>query len=142
MTDDSWPRAWGADSRRPAAGDPADDTASSGRGDGAPAYADPYAPPASSGGSAGGAASGTGWGPPTGDTHETERLWSSYLGEPEPRPRSGVRTAVAIAALAAVVGGLAGAGGTVLAMRADSSSTDLLDSDASLGTGTIAARNP
>ncbi len=113
MTDDSWPR---------------------------PPYADPYAPPSSA--AAPGMASGTGWGPPA-DTHDTEQLWSSYLGEPEPRQRSsGLRSAVAIATLAAIVGGLAGAAGTVLAMRAESSSSSLLDPDASLGTGTIAARNP
>ena len=144
MTDDSWPRAWGPD----ASGTPAEDVVSVGADGGRASYVDPYADPYADpyrdpyAGPPTGMSAGTGW-PPPHEAHETERLWSSYLGEPQPqKTASGFKSAVAIAALAAVVGGLAGAAGTVLAMRADSSSESLLDQDASLGTGTLAARNP
>ena len=120
MTDDQWPRPWGAErADEPDAPDttpPADPVAT------------PFAPAS--------------WGPPV-STHDTERLWSSYLGDHEPaKSPSRLRGAVAVAALAAVVGGLAGAGGTVLAMRSDPASSSLLDRDADLGTGTIPARSP
>ncbi len=99
---------------------------------GAPASEDPAAP-----------ADPSPWDAP-GDQHDTEQLWSSYLGSteppPEPAKRSALKGAVAIAALAAVVGGLAGAGATVLALRADTKD-GLLDRDASLGTGTVTPRS-
>ena len=117
MTDQTWPRPWGTEAA-----------------DAAPAEA--AAPPAPS-------TTPTSYGDAwrAADGHDTERLWTSYAGGPAPTPPSRWRGAAAIAALAAVIGGLAGAGATVLAMRADSAGA-LLDSDARLGTGTIAARAP
>ncbi|HVF20212.1 MAG TPA: trypsin-like peptidase domain-containing protein [Mycobacteriales bacterium] len=125
MTDDRWPRPWG--------GEPSGDT---------PPYAgSPYDRPAETIGSAPTVAPPGEWGPP--EQHDTERLWTSYLGSPDPAPpeRPGwLKGAVAIAALAAVVGGVAGAGATVLAMRARDNG-GLLDTDADLGTGTVTPRD-
>jgi len=120
MTDDRWPRPWGAqaspDPHSPYPTYPTSDAPTDTIGDATPG--DPWASP----------------------QHDTERLWSSYLGTPEATTRpSPLRSAAAVAALAAVVGGLAGAGATVLAMRATSSS-GLLDRGAELGTGTVVAR--
>ncbi|HVE99415.1 MAG TPA: trypsin-like peptidase domain-containing protein [Mycobacteriales bacterium] len=121
MSDDRWPRPWGETGDSAPEGEPADTDLST--PEPSPAY------------------TSTGW-PPSDATHDTERLWTSYLGTQAPAPApSRLRTAVAVAAIAAIVGGLAGAGGTLLAMRADSAA-GLLDANASLGSGTIPARVP
>ena len=124
MSDDRWPRPWGAEpSGEPA---PYPGYAYDERSAEAAGSAPPVAPPGD-------------WS--TSSQHDTERLWSSYLGTPPPEPtgRPGwLRSAAAVAAIAALVGGVTGAGAAVLAMRSDSGG--LLDADAELGTGTVAPR--